>query len=949
MSEESKFATPVQPTTQEAPTLRQGPDKTLSERQLMRRQISTYRRFLITLAVFSGISCALNLYGYLQIKNLQVLIATVVILLSSLLILYIYRLIKQEKYTLSGILAEVWLCIIFCINELTWKGLTPYNLIGGLLIILLVGSLILPRRRYIWIITAILYTLSLFLVNRYTTLPRYDISAIPILLPSSVFTTLLLTLVLCILLLLIIQKRSIRTRLLIASIFIVLLSSIAIGAVSSYMNAQNSQQRLISQLNSVASLKVSEIDTWLNSLYNDLRLVMPPADQIESIALLINKASSVVSAQYREAYDREKRRFEKIVAQGGLFEEIFIIDPDGLVTLSTDSSQVGSNISSRPYFTPGLQDLYITPPYLDPSLNRLTVVAAAPIKDKNGHTLGVLAGRAILSTLSNIMVERTGLGSTGETYLVNSKHRLISKSLYPEYPVYDSYLFSEAINKSIEKGVSGSGVYTGYRGVPVIGVYHWLPEIESVLVAEQNRSEALLNTFQSLLISTGVTLGAIFIAVMAALFTTRRITTPLANLAKTVEQISNGELQIIAKVDQEDEIGALARSFNSMTAQLRSMVDSLEQRVAQRTQELERRSVQLQVAAEVARDASTVREMNQLLSRAVDLIRERFGFYHAGIFILDDRREYAVLKAATGDAGQEMLKRGHKLKVGETGIVGFVTQTGQSRIAHDVSSDAVHYKNPFLPLTRSEIALPFKTGDRIIGALDVQSTKENAFDDDSVKVLQTLADQLAVAIESARMFREMEQTLAELELAYSNFTRETWQKLKEQGGVKPGYRYSGLDIEPLTEYLQEYPEVSEALEQGRSIITKPSSTPDNEDGKDEEKTTSLAVPMKIRGQVIGVLNLRLKGTQPSSDVVMVFEEIANRLALAMDNARLYSDTQHRAERERILSEITSKVRSSTNVDHILQTAIQEVADKLHITKGSILLRGGNGGQADEGN
>ncbi len=195
--------------------------------------------------------------------------------------------------------------------------------------------------------------------------------------------------------------------------------------------------------------------------------------------------------------------------------------------------------------------------------------------------------------------------------------------------------------------------------------------------------------------------------------------------------------------------------------QVQRHAEELEQRVAGRTAELERRTVQLQVAAEVARDATTARDVGELLNRAVNLIRERFGFYHAGIFLVDERGEYAVLRAATGEVGRQMLERGHKLKVGEVGIVGYAASTGQPHIAPAVDADTVHFKNPLLPETRSEMALPLKVGERVIGALDVQSVQESAFDEDEVAVLQIMADQLAVVIEKARLFERTQAALEE--------------------------------------------------------------------------------------------------------------------------------------------------------------------------------------------
>ena len=177
---------------------------------------------------------------------------------------------------------------------------------------------------------------------------------------------------------------------------------------------------------------------------------------------------------------------------------------------------------------------------------------------------------------------------------------------------------------------------------------------------------------------------------------------------------------------------------------------------------LERYATQLQVAAEIARDAATASNLDSLLKRAVDLVREYFGFYHAAVFLLDDAGEFAVLETASGESGELLLEQKHKLKVGKVGIVGHVAMSGQPRIALDVGKDATHFRQPLLPYTRSELAVPLKVMDRIIGVFDVQSHLESAFDGNDLIVLQTLADQLAIAIDNMRLVQETKRRTEEL-------------------------------------------------------------------------------------------------------------------------------------------------------------------------------------------
>jgi nitrate/nitrite-specific signal transduction histidine kinase len=222
--------------------------------------------------------------------------------------------------------------------------------------------------------------------------------------------------------------------------------------------------------------------------------------------------------------------------------------------------------------------------------------------------------------------------------------------------------------------------------------------------------------------------GGILVAVVViGLLLTNRLVDPIQRLAIAAEQIGAGQWDAPLPRAGNDEIGILSQAFSGMTVQLRELMEDLEQRVADRTRDLERRAVQLQAAAEVARDATAIHDVDELLDETMHLISERFGFYHAGVFMLGDARQYAVLRAASSEGGRRMLERGHKLEVGKVGIVGYVADSGHPRVALDVGEDAVFFDNPDLPRTRSEMALPLRVRGEVIGVLDVQSTEAAAF------------------------------------------------------------------------------------------------------------------------------------------------------------------------------------------------------------------------------
>ena len=439
------------------------------------------------------------------------------------------------------------------------------------------------------------------------------------------------------------------------------------------------------------------------------------------------------------------------------------------------------------------------------------------------------------------------------------------------------------------------------------------------------------------------------LTISAWLLVTGRWQIPLeiqANSTDPGSWLSGSVVFVLLSVAVIIPMAYLIRSLDRSLATSRSMVrelqehqENLERLVQARTADLERRATQLQVAAEIARDAAAVRELDDLLNRAVNLVRERFGFYHAGIFLLDEAGEYAVLRAATGEAGRRMLEQGHKLKVGEVGIVGHVTGTGRPRVALDVGADAVHFKNPLLPDTRSEMALPLKVGGRIIGALDVQSTQHAAFDEDDVVILQTMADQLAVAIENARLLQEMRQALQEMEASYGRYTQEAWHAFVHSVRRLPGYRYQRLGVRPVT---GQHPEAREALLQGRSVLTTVS--PEQLESRAEEghqpengTVSLLAVPIKLRGQVIGVLDVHFEGETVPSETVSLVEEVAERLALAVENARLVQEAQRLALREQQINLISTRARSSVNLDTILQNTVRELGKALGSSRAFIQL------------
>ena len=433
-------------------------------------------------------------------------------------------------------------------------------------------------------------------------------------------------------------------------------------------------------------------------------------------------------------------------------------------------------------------------------------------------------------------------------------------------------------------------------------------------LATENIDTARLNSVQTFTTSIITVLIVLAVSILLAVTLSQQLTRPIISLTNTAREISAGKFDLQATVNSTDEIGTLAQTFNIMTGQLRAALQDLDRRAKEleqrsvqlelTTQQSKKRAQQLQTIAEIAKNISIEKDLNKLLPEITQTVSERFGFYHIGIFLLDERGKFAVLLASNSPGGQEMLRRQHSLEVGRVGIVGNVTSTGNPRIAADTGADSIYFNNPDLPETRSELALPLKIEKRVIGALDIQSKDINAFSDEDVEALATLADQVSLAIQNARLFSQIEKSLAESNAIQRQYLRETWKNLPKLEIVS-GYRYSVLGAVPLEKEME---------------LTIQ---------EDKQNKHEITVPIILRGETIGTLSVQVpKSEHVSTDQVDLIKAVAERVALSAENARLFEETARRAERERIISDISSKIGTSVRTESILRTTAAELSQLL---------------------
>jgi nitrate/nitrite-specific signal transduction histidine kinase len=565
----------------------------------------------------------------------------------------------------------------------------------------------------------------------------------------------------------------IRKRLLVWFVLIALLPVIGVGFGTSLVSYLNGRQQSIDRLESVAARKELAIRGWAESLQDELLF----ASQTDCSPAFVNTTLRLGNEDkhYAWYFNLVRKQLAAFVSQSPRIEELFLIDLQGEVVVSTDVAREGQSYYGHPLFHQGLIEPATRLPFRSPALASApgqfllqdsdSVIAVVPVIGEDQQRIGLMGGRAAAGDLRTILSEGTGLGETGKAYLVGSEYSALAGTMLNPGGGETHNVHTQGIDKAIHDGTSGSGVYSDATGTSVIGVYRWLSPLDAVLSVEQDLSEA----FRAVWLTTGVNLvialAAVALAVAASLSLTRSIADPIIDLADTATQISKGALERMARVERQDEIGALAQAFNSMTAQLRELISSLENRVEERTRALrkankalEQRALQLQTGAQVGREITSILDIDVLLPRVVETIREAFGYYHVQVFLLDRDANELVLRASSDTKSLEH----HRLGLELASVNAQAAQSGEAVLANDVLSDPSFLPDNQLPETRSELVIPLRLGSQVIGTLDVHSRRVGAFGEEDVVAIQSLGDQIVVAIENAHLY-DQSRELAVLE------------------------------------------------------------------------------------------------------------------------------------------------------------------------------------------
>jgi GAF domain-containing protein/uncharacterized protein YjeT (DUF2065 family) len=406
---------------------------------------------------------------------------------------------------------------------------------------------------------------------------------------------------------------------------------------------------------------------------------------------------------------------------------------------------------------------------------------------------------------------------------------------------------------------------------------------------------------QNMIVITMVSLGMSF---FYSVFLSYITGIPLTLITDAIQKNQESPETFLTPVLTGDESGRVAMYLNNLLLQNRRIRENLEQEVQKQTAVLEKQARELRAITAITQQTANFETLSELFDALVQLIHEYFGFYHVGIFLLDEKNLTVVLRASNSAGGKRMLARGHKLRLGE-GIVGTAAQQRQARIALDVGADAVFFNNPDLPETRSEMALPLLVRGQVIGVLDIQSSQVNAFSAEDIETLQTLANQVALAIDNIRLRESSRATIQELQTLLQENIRRSWQNRLARENLK--FTYTGLGVIP-----------------GESTGSKSGGY-------------ALEIPIAFQDVQLGSLRLKRLDRPWTRREKEVAAEISQQISLALESARLLEQTQKYVAREQTISAISNRIRQSLDMDAILRTAVNELQWRLELSEAEVQI------------
>lgn len=535
---------------------------------------------------------------------------------------------------------------------------------------------------------------------------------------------------------------TLRGRLTLIMILLAVVPMVLVGAVITYRTfvVQTDQAE---QLQAETALRVArEIDTFLHNAEADLRLIA----EVRGLKDLSVEEQEAILSELQTTRD--------------IFDEVALLDGTGqeVVRLSRREIVTGADLASRAdadEFTVPLEQRigYFGPVELNTTTGEPLMTIAIPIIDKRtNEVVNVLIGELRFRAVWDLIADQDFaegqdiyVVAAGEKHDANEEapERVIAHR-NPSVVLADTTFETHDLSRSTI-GLNGDEVILAMERLTV-------GEQAFTVISELRQDTALATAYETVLtIAIGLVLVALFTGGFGFWVMTR-FAQPIETMSRAAAALGGGDFDVQVEPAGTREFKLLAQSFNDMSAQIQNFIGTLEARV-------EARTADLRLAAQVSEQAATILDPDVLLSQVVELTKEYFGLYHSHVYLLDADGNNLVLAAGAGDPGRIMRERGHSIPANaELSLVARAAREKTAVIVEDTVQEPGFLANPLLPDTRSEAALPLVTGQRVLGVLDVQSEQVGRFDADLIAVLNTLAGQITVAIDNARLFSEVERT-----------------------------------------------------------------------------------------------------------------------------------------------------------------------------------------------
>lgn len=733
----------------------------------------------------------------------------------------------------------------------------------------------------------------------------------------------------------------------------------ALMAGAAYLRTRSLlREQAVSQFQNLLSTQVKVIDSDIKNKEQQLKHLLESSDfkLLMELGLHANPQRKGEFDQIRAGLLKE---FESLNAQEDTpaFNQFILFDINGNIKIATSPQWQGQMIDPSIFdqtteASPSIALYGLAPIYE----NELVFVTAYKYMTARGSTIGTLVGITEGKNLIKMTQPINGLSPLADTYFILSNNQFIHNDPKTNEFFLDnssspaqikiisklSSLIEQNNLKPIAMDINTS------KGEAALAQIQWFPSMQSGIVLEVKETDIYRQLTSLAPFTGGLILVTLFFTTMVLALGINRVIKPLRSLSEITQKFAEGDWGQRAEVLSNDEVGFLASSFNKMADELRGTYQSLEQKMDERTR-------QIQTTAEVAQNFTTLSNLDEMLNKTVELLVQQFDFYQASVFLLDRNGKYLEFKTGFGAATQGLTDKSYRLEVGSTSIMGWVSANNQPRIVSDVSEDEIHLKNDLLPETRSEATLPISMGNLVLGVLDIQSTLENAFSPETVVMLQTLTSQLATAIQTSGLAEISQINFEELARLYrssrlvaeANTENEileiSSQLLKEapyvvlllrvQNGELEVFSSSdetrvGLPIESVPKRVPvQMEEIEKYLSRGPIIATpkvgeSPAALKDIAQKIGLENTAYL--PVNKNNKLAAIMMMGTKQSTLATAVLQPYINLADLMSVSMDKADAIQQTEKHLREVESLASINEAISRSLSMQDFFEALHKKI-------------------------